>query len=155
MKLTSREDIEAPIAQVHAVLMDFDYFETAARRRGAEITRETRDGKPFWTTSFLFRAKQRNVTVTLQDHQEPSLFRFGFASPNLKGEVQIELISIGPRRTRMSSSLDVRPQTLAARLVIQSLKLARGRVLRRYRKRMAQFTALIETRAAMKQAHGS
>lgn len=154
MKLTSREDIEAPIALVHSALTDFDHFETAAQRRGAEVIRDSEDGKLRWFTSFMFRQKRRNVTIALSRHEAPALLVFSFDSPNLSGEVTVELMTLGPKRTRKTTALDVRPKTLAARILMQPLKLARGRVLRRYRKRAAQFAALLETRALMMQTHG-
>ena len=42
MKLTTRQDIEAPLDFVYARLTDFDHFERMAMRRGAEIERTDR-----------------------------------------------------------------------------------------------------------------
>ena len=42
--------------------------------------------------------------------------------------------------------LDLRPKTLAARLLVQSLKLARNKLNRKFRKRVAEFAMLIEER---------
>ena len=39
MKLSSRYDVEAPITQVFAELVNIDQWERAAMRRGADITR--------------------------------------------------------------------------------------------------------------------
>ena len=39
MKLASKKDVEAPIAQVWAALTDFETWERAAMRRGVEVAR--------------------------------------------------------------------------------------------------------------------
>lgn len=154
MKLTSREDIEAPIDRVHEAIMDFEHFETAALRRGAEVTRSDVNGKPQWDTRFDFRQKKRHVVLTLDRHDPPASLDFVFVSPNLEGSVTVELVALGPRRTRMNTALDLRPRTLAARLLLHSLKLARGRILKRYRRRAAQLANVIESRIDSLAAHG-
>jgi hypothetical protein len=153
MKLTSREDIEAAIDAVHEVLMDFDHFERAALRRGAEVTRNEINGKPVWETSFTFRQKLRRATVVLERHDPPSSLMFTFVAQRFEGEVLVDLVTLGPRRTRMNTTLELRPKNLAARLLLHSLKLARGRILRRYRKRIGQLVHAIEERAGAASSH--
>jgi ABC-type siderophore export system fused ATPase/permease subunit len=46
----------------------------------------------------------------------------------------------------MTVRLEMKPKTLAARLLVQSLKLARNKLNRRYRKRVAEFVDLLENR---------
>ena len=44
---------------------------------------------------------------------------------------ELRFQGINPQMSRVSAPLELKPTTLSARLVIQSLKLARGRVLQR------------------------
>lgn len=146
MKLTAREDIDAPQSEVYAALTDFAAFETAAQRRGAEVARNDSGTTPRWEVAFAFRHRLRRMTITLVRQDMPNTLEFDLGSPNMSGTMTVDLVVLGPRRTRMNATLEVRPKTLAARLVVQSLKLAKARVLRKYRARIAQFASLLEHR---------
>lgn len=146
MKFTAREDIEAPIRDVWAVVTDFDMFETAALRRGAQVQRQDKDGSPAWAAVFPFRGKERRVTIRLVRAEAPGQLGFAALGKALEGDVAIELVELSPQRTRMAVSSEMRPRTLAARLFVQSLKLARGRLTKRYQQGIAQLSNMIEAR---------
>jgi hypothetical protein len=73
---------------------------------------------------------------------------FAFTSRLFEGTVTVEVVAMSARRTRMHVASEVAPLSLAARLLLQSLKLAKARVSRRYDKRVAQLAAEIEARHA-------
>ena len=152
MKLSSKEDVDAPIAAVYAHLSDFDGWERAALRRGAEVRRSdalTEAGRGMaWTVGFSYRGKPRRVALMLTVLVPPSGLGFSGTGANLDGVLAIDLIEMAPRRTRISVKLEIRPRTLVARLFVQSLKLARARVDGRFRMRVAQVAAEIEDRFA-------
>jgi len=147
MKFSSREDIEVPVADAWAVINDFDGFERAALRRGAEVQRMDEGNRPAWSASFLFRGKKRNVLFRQDRAEPPGLLAFSGEGRHVEGRLTVELMELGPRRTRMTVTTDLRPISLAARLFLQSLKLARGRVVGKYQSRVAQFANMIEARA--------
>lgn len=136
MKLTSRQDIEAPLDVVYARLTDFDNFERMVMRRGAEIERTDRLKKQdigmAWRLRFTFRSKTRKMSVRFADAEPGSHLAWAFESPSVEGTFRIELVTLSARRTRMTMTTEVRPKTLAARLVLQSMRLAKGRVQRRF-----------------------
>ncbi len=148
MKLTTRQDIEAPLDVVYQRLTDFEHFERMAMRRGAEVERTDRLKRPdvgmAWRLRFVFRNKPRTLSVRFADAEPGSHLSWAFDSPMLEGTVRIELVSLAPRRTRMSMAAEVRPKTLAARLMIQSMRLAKGRVQRRFDVTAGQLANLIE-----------
>lgn len=154
MKLSTREDIEAPIARVFQALTDFDYWERAAMRRGADILRLTTATDPApgmqWQVGFSYRGRPRKVTVHLDSLVPATAMAFSGLSPSIEGELQIDLVEMSPHRTRMALALEMRPRTLAARLFLQSLKLAKGRIDKRFKTRAADLAALIETRSHRK-----
>ena len=148
MKFSSREDIEVPIAQVWAIATDYDAFERAARRRGAEVQRtDTGTGMPSWSAAFNFKGKRRVLAIRQTRAEAPHLMVFEGEGKLLAGTVQIEMLELGPRRTRMTVTSEVRPLTLAARLFLQSVKLARARVVKRYQSGIAKLATMIEARA--------
>jgi len=151
MKLSTREDIEAPIELVFEQLSDFDGFERAVLRRGAEVMRSDTLDVPgvgmSWRTAFKYRGKERKLHIELTEYQAPDRIRIDTTSKAVGMVVEIDLVAMSRSRTRMNLSLDARPKTIPARLVIQSLKLARQNVLKRFRKRVGEFAAEIEARA--------
>ena len=59
----------------------------------------------------------------------------------------IDLTALTPNRTRMNVQARLAPRTLSARLLVQSLKLAKARMTRKFSVRVAQFAKTIEGRA--------
>jgi hypothetical protein len=64
----------------------------------------------------------------------------------------MEVIALSPRRSRLRVALTVRPKTLAARLFLNTLRLAKRRVQGRLDKRLGQLGARIEDRHGRSQA---
>ncbi len=151
MKLSTREDLDAPIETVFGQLSDFDGFERAVLRRGAEVVRTDDLAAPgvgmSWHTEFKYRERQRKLDIELTEYEAPERMRIKATSKAVDIVVEIDLVAMSRSRTRMNLSLDARPRTIPARLVIQSLKLARQNVLKRFRKRVGEFAAEIEARA--------
>jgi len=151
MKLTTRQDIEAPLAQVWATLTDFEAWERAAMRRGADVARtdSLRSLAPgmTWTARFLYRGKDRAMTIALT--RVEVLHRLGFkaGSQAVEADLQIELMEMATKRTRMHVTTEVHPQSLGARLFLQSLRLARARVERKFQTRVATLARDVEARA--------
>jgi carbon monoxide dehydrogenase subunit G len=150
MKITTRQDIEAPVAFVFESLKDFDYWERAAMRRGADVT-HTNDPDAAgpglaWAIRFPFRGKDRKMTLQLTSMEAPGQMGFAAGGGSFEGTAVVDLLALGSRRTRLSMTAEVKPKGLAARLVLQSLKLARGRMQGRADKRVAAIAADIEER---------
>jgi carbon monoxide dehydrogenase subunit G len=152
MKFSSKEDIEAPLDQVFAVLSDFEIFERAAIRRGAEVHRRddmTAPGAGMrWEASFMMRGKQRDAVIELVTYDRPNEMVFESHAGGVEGFLDIDLVALAPRRTRLSVNFEVKPKTLPARLLIQSMKLAKSNLTKRFKLRVAGYARDIEERCA-------
>lgn len=150
MKLTAREDMEAPIEEVFAALTYFDGFERAAMRRGAEVVRLEPAGPSgvgqSWRMAFLYRGKRRELVARLMSQEVPTALRFQGRAKSLDGELVVDLVALSRRRTRVTVSLDITAKTLTARIFVQSLVFARGRINDRFAKRIRLFGQSIEDR---------
>lgn len=150
MKLSSRQDIEAPIAFVFEALNDFPAWERAALRRGAEISRTDKlQGKRpglSWMVKFAYRGKERRLALQLTEFAPPSMMGFAGTGASLEGQAAIDLMALATRQTRLSVNLEVRPRTIGARLLLQSLRFGKARLNRRFADRVGQFCTEIETR---------
>ncbi len=150
MKLTTKQDIEAPVAFVYKVLTDFDGWERSAMRRGADVNRTDKLRQPgpgmSWIAKFLYRGKDRTVSVRVDAMDPPGHVAISAFSPVVEGQCSMELLELAAKRTRLQVNLDTKPKTFGAKLYFQSLKLARARVDRNLSKRMAGLAAEIEDR---------
>jgi hypothetical protein len=150
MKFSTREDIDAPREAVFAHLTDFEAWERGALRRGAEVQRIDTLSRPgpgmSWKSAFQWRGKRRQMVVRLDRYDLPSAVSFSARASNIEAQFEVELLEMAARRTRVIVRLEIRPLTLTARLLLQTMKLARGRSEARFRKRVAQVAAEISAR---------
>lgn len=150
MKFSSREDIEAPIDQVFSAICDFEGFERQAMRRGAEVQRtDTLDAPGVgmsWKTAFTMRGRLRKVKLEMVRFDVPNEMVFAAKSPNLDGMFSVELMALSRSRTRMSVALELTPLNLSARLLVQSLKLAKTTLTKRFKLRLADYAKGLEER---------
>lgn len=144
MKFSSKEDIDTPIDRVFEQLTNFEMFERTAIRRGVEIERERDIAQPVvgmaWKTRFEMRGRTREARVELTQLDRPNTMRFDAIGQGVDGSFVIDLLPLSPRSTRISVVLDVTPKTLSARLLIQSMKLAKTNLTKRFRSKVREFT---------------
>ncbi len=150
MQFTAREDVEAPIETVFRAITDFEGFERAMLRRGAEIARTDTLPAPgqgmSWQVQFDFRNRRRGADISLSELDAPNRLVLLAKSGGVNADFKVELVPLSRSRTRMDIVSDLTPTSLSARLVLQPLKLARGKLSNRFRKRVAKFAMSIEDR---------
>jgi hypothetical protein len=67
-------------------------------------------------------------------------------SPGLAGEMCFELMALSRSRTRIVTTLEIKPKTLSARLLVQSLKLAKTSLTKKYKERVGDYAKEMEDR---------
>jgi len=150
IKFSTREDVEAPIGYVFDQMSNFHAIERSALRRGVEMQRidkMTRIGPGMaWDVAFTLRGKQREMQAKLTEFDPPNGLRVESKSQTMGGQLFVDLVALSRGRTRMSMEIELKPKTLSARLLIQSLKLARSNLSRRFRDRVAGYAKHLEER---------
>lgn len=150
MKLTAKTDLEVPAAFVFAALADTQTWEREAIRNGVEVERPP--GTPDsgvgaeWRVRGHFKGKARKALIHIQEMTPGQRMTMSIDSPSMDGVVQVEVMVLSPRRSRMRADLEVKPKTLAARLFINTLRLAKGRVQARFEKGLVKLGARIKDR---------
>lgn len=151
MKFSTNEDIEAPIEEVFAMLCEFERFERAAMRRGAEVQRLDQMAVAgvgmTWAAAFEMRGKRREMQVEIVTFDKPNEIVLETTSPGMIGEMTFELIALSRARTRVKVELEVKPLNLSARLLVQSMKLGKKSLTRKYKLRIAEFARSMEERS--------
>jgi len=150
MKFSSREDIEAPISYVFTRLSDVPAFERLAMRRGVQLRRVDRMSDiavgAAWEFEFTFRGKLRKGRAQLTDFQPPERLKAEVMSNGMDGATTIELISLSPGRTRVMVGLEMQPKSIAARVLVQSLRLSKNSLTKKFKARIADFAEQIVER---------
>ena len=87
MKFSTKEDIDAPIDAVFDMLCEFDQFERAAMRRGAEVQRVDQLAEPGagmqWEAAFDMRGKRRELQVEMDRFDRPTEMKLNTRSQGL------------------------------------------------------------------------
>ncbi len=150
MKFSTNEDIEAPVDAVFEMLCDFESFERSAMRRGAEVQRTDRLAAPgtgmTWQAAFDLRGKQRGMELEVVTFDRPNEIVLESTSPGMLGTTSFELIALSRSRTRVKVELEVKPLNLSSRLLVQSLKLAKNSLGKKFKLRVAEYAKGMEDR---------
>lgn len=150
MKFSTKEDIEAPIAAVFDMLCDFESFERAAMRRGAEVQCVNRLSPAkvgmTWKAAFDLRGKRRDLNIELMTFDHPEEIVLESTSKGIIAHVTLELMALSRSQTRVQVGFEVKPQNLSARLLVQSLKLAKTSLSTKYKQRVAEYAKGMEDR---------
>ena len=150
MIFTAREDVEAPIDVAFDMLCDFESFERSAMRRGAEVQRADDLAEPgigmIWDAVFQLRGKRRDVRIEMVTFDRPNEIVLETTSPGLLGQMAFELTALSRSRTRIAVKLEIKPLNLSARLLVQSLKLGKARLTRKFKERVSEYASGMEQR---------
>jgi uncharacterized protein YndB with AHSA1/START domain len=152
MKFSAKADIAAPADAVFAALTDFSGLERAARQGGAAMMRIDALAEPGagmgWTGRVPFRGKPRQVTLQIAAITPPNGLHMTGFTQNLGLTMTFEVIALARSQSRLQVGVEVKPKTLTARLMIQSAKLGKSGLDRKFRKRVEDFAALVAERHA-------
>lgn len=150
MKINGKHDVDVPLGFVARILLDFPGWERAALRRGLDVRRTDNLADPglgaTWTARFSYRGKPRVIDLKVIEVDPAGRIVVAFSGKSAEGTATLVPLAMSVQRTRISATLDVQARTLAARLLFQSMRLARQRVVRRFEHRLAQFGAEVELR---------
>ena len=144
MKFSARSDVRVPAEQVFAKFCDYQRHERAAMRRGVNLTR-ARTTNAFepglgWDAAVSFRGKIRKFNVELTDVQHNERIDYKIMGRSLKGAGSVEILALTPNKSRVAYTIEVRPKNFAARLLIQSLRVIKPKLNRKFKRRAQEFT---------------
>lgn len=156
MEFKAKDDIEIPIEDAFDLLSDYDVFERMAMRRGIDVRRHDQ-GQPVgvgssWTVDFDWRGKKIKMKAKVTKFDRPDVLELESVMPGMDVQVVFELVALSRKRTRMHIEIESSAKTLPMRLLLQSLKLARGNIDRRLQERVEMQCRNMEERYAQQMA---
>lgn len=148
MRLTAKHDVEVPIAGAFAAFGDPDAWEREALRRGADVTRtdDGTTGLPAWIIGFVFRGRPRQIAIRQTAAEPPLRLAYAGEGQLYSGTAELSFIDLGPRRTRVHLVMEVKPRSISARLILQTLRLNRKSLDRKVSQRFGQVATAVEDR---------
>lgn len=148
MKFKVSEDVDAPADITWARFTDFSGIEAEALGRGAELSRvgnwsDAQEGSG-WRGSAKIRGRVRPVSSEISALNGPERCVITTVVGGMEAVYEMTFLSLRDDMTRVQVVLDLSANTLSARLALQTLKLARGRVMQRLQGLLARQGNLAE-----------
>ena len=148
MKFKVSEDVDAPAGTTWAVFTDFAGVEAEIRGQGATISRtgnwtQATAGRG-WRGQISVRGLMRPVTSDITAMEALERCAIETKVGGMEALYEMSFIALRPDMTRVQVVLDLSAHTLSSRLALQTLKLARGRVLQRLQGLLARQGNLAE-----------
>lgn len=150
MKFVAVEDISAPVETVWARVSDFDRFERMVSGKAGDIRRSPNGPAGVgtsWKGKATFNGKTREATVDLLELAPNEKLLVEGGTEGMKITVDVQIDALSARSTRLTVTSEAKARTLSARLMLQSAKLARQAMAKRYKGRVAAFAESIEKSA--------
>lgn len=150
MKISALRDIDAPPEAVFAALSDFDRYEVQARWNGIEVARLDEGNGPdevAWRIGAQIRGIHRAIEARVVSYVPPEQLAIQAESDGLSALIDGEVVARAPGRSTLHVRIDLTSSTLKARLVLQSLKLARGALTERLDRQLDRLARSIEASA--------
>jgi len=135
LKFRVADDIEAPVDWVWGGFTDFAAIEADIRARDAEVVR-VGDWKEAalgvaWRGSVAVRGKLRPIEARIAALSREERFVVESRIGGMGCHYEVSFVPLSATVTRVSVMLELKASTLSARLLLQTLKVARRRVIQR------------------------
>ena len=89
-----------------------------------------------WEIDFKFRGRARKLRCLVTEVQGPERLCLSNESGGLTGDVAISVLTLAPQRSRVLVSVEMKPKNLSARLLLQSMRFAKGSLDRKFKSRL-------------------
>ncbi|MGR3463981.1 SRPBCC family protein [Limimaricola sp.] len=149
MEFSSQQRVAAPREFVFEQASDFTAFERQALRRGIEV--ESRGGPdPLgrgWSAAVPVMGRERQIAAEIVGYDAPRDYAVRGESSGVEILLKVEALE-EESGSQLGLSVTMAPRSMPGRLVLQSLKLARGTLETRLAGRLEGYAREIEARWA-------
>ena len=97
-----------------------------------------------WASVFNVRGKNRKIEAELIGYEPCDGYEVELQSNDVTAYATLELMSLSKSRTRASFAIELKPKSLSGRLMVQTMRLGKSRLEKRFRKRAVDFALTIE-----------
>lgn len=148
MQFTSVQDINAPLDHVFEQISDFDSYEDYAMRIGANVERQdqltSKAAGMCWNFQGELRGKERDIDIELTEYNPTQQLQFNCVSSGIAALVDMEVMALTKKQTRIKVKVNLTARSISARLVMQSAKLAKNSLQRKFNHRVWTYANYLE-----------
>ncbi|MDJ0858709.1 MAG: SRPBCC family protein [Dinoroseobacter sp.] len=148
MQLNTTEILTGHIEDVFDALSDFARAERAAMSRGISVERLDALGAPGegvkWRIGFFARGRDREAEMEVTKFTRPTALRYEGHVGGLFFETNVACRVADSNATEVTVAIKLRAKSMSARVLLQSLKIARRRVQQRFRKSIRNILREVE-----------
>ena len=142
MKFSLRHDSELPADKLFRVVSDFDRIERMLARRGIELRRNAlvapAEGAG-WDIGFDLRGKRRELQLDLAQFDQPERIAMTGMGEGLDIAIAMTVVALTRVRSRAIFEAEIRPRHMRARLMLQTAKLGKSQLDRKFADRVGRF----------------
>lgn len=143
MKFSTRQDTNLPAESLFRAISDFDSLARILSRRGASVRRTdglaTSGVGMAWLIGFDYRGRSRELTLEVTGFRPPELVELQGNSDQFDVSVQMTVVALTKAKSRLIFETVLLPRGLKARLILQTVKLGKPQLDRKFAKRVAEF----------------
>ncbi len=143
MKFSTRIDTDLPAKRLFEVVGNFDALERMVIGRGATVARIDPSNEPGigmgWNIGFDWRGKARQLRLAVTRFDRPEQMMMAGHSDALDVTVVATVVALSRVKSRLIFETEVRPRNMKARLMLQTAKLGKAQLDRRYQRRIEDF----------------
>ena len=143
MKFSLRQDTGLPAADLFDVISDFPRMERMLVRRGADIRRIDPAQEPgagmAWDMAFDYRGKRRELRLDLVRFDRPEKITLTGRTDSLDLSLDMTVIALTRAKSRLMFELEAKPRNMRARLMLQTAKLGKAQLDRKFADKVGKF----------------
>lgn len=147
MKFSTRQDADLSAEALFHAVSNFDDIGRMLTRRGAVLRRLDSLSEPGtgmnWQIGFDWRGRPREVAVELARYDPPETLVLRGQSELFDLTIQMTVLALGRTRSRLIFETDILPRGMKARLLLQTAKLGKSQLDRKFAKRIGEFVAIL------------
>lgn len=145
MKFSTRQDTDLPADALFDAVSDFGRMERILVRRGANVRRLDPAQEPgagmAWDVAFDLRGKRREVRLDVVQFDRPEKIVMRGMSDPLELTLDMTVIALTRTKSRLIFELNVKPRNMRARLMLQTAKLGKSQLDKKFAQRVGEFVS--------------
>lgn len=150
MKFSLRQDTDLSAEELFAAISDFARIERMLVRRGADVRRLDPAQEPgagmAWEIGFDLRGKRRDMRMDVTQFDRPEKIVILGEGESLGLTVEMTVIALTRSKSRMIFEVEAKPRNMRARLMLQTAKLGKAQLDRKFADRVGAFLSDLSAR---------
>ena len=150
MKFSLRQDTDLSAEELFAAISDFARIERMLVRRGADVRRLDPAQEPgagmAWEIGFDLRGKRRDMRMDVTQFDRPEKIVILGEGESLGITVDMTVIALTRSKSRMIFEVEAKPRNMRARLMLQTAKLGKAQLDRKFADRVGAFLSDLSAR---------